>query len=528
MRKIILTIFLTGFFLSCNDRLEELNKPTKTATTVPAETLFSNGLRELYDMMVNSDINVNVFRMYAQYWAACQYPDESNYNMVGRRIPDNFWERGYRDALKDLDESRRVLEETWEATGLTEAERDNRLAIININKAYVFAVLVDTFGAVPFTEALSLDYLSPKYDAGADIYDAVISMVENAISSLDEDAEGWPAAQDLVYEGDVASWIRFANTLKLKLAITISDVDATRAGTMISQALAGGVFESNDDNAAFPYLPTQPNTNPVWDDLVLSGRKDYVPANTIVDKLLDLNDPRLPVFATTKGDGTYEGGIYGTNNTYALLSHLGDKFHTPDQEGLILDYAEVQFMLAEAAERGFTTPATAAEHYTEGVTASLEYWGIGDAEITAYLANPDVAYATAEGGGTWKQKIGIQQWIAFFNRGFEGWSLWRRLDFDVLNVPPGLTYDDIPRRLIFPIEEATLNPVNLDNAIQMIGGSDDVQTKIFWDVNQYVTASLLRVKEAIAVVSGWPLLFTSPDNVRQNCENVILASYRVE
>jgi hypothetical protein len=113
----------------------------------------------------------------------------------------------------------------------------------------------------------------------------------------------------------------------------------------------------------------------------------------------------------------------------------------------------------------------------------LEYWGVDDADIATYLANPDVAYATAEGGGTWQQKIGVQQWIAFFNRGFEGWTLWRRLDFDVLNVPPGLTYDDIPKRLIFPIEEATLNPVNLDAAIELIGGSDDVQTRVFWDVN---------------------------------------------
>jgi hypothetical protein len=483
MRKFIITIFLTGFFISCNDRLEELNQPTKTAANVPAETLFSNGIREMYDMMVNSDINVNVFRMYAQYWAACQYPDESNYNMVGRRIPDNFWERGYRDALKDLDEARIILEENWEALGLTEAEFKNRLAIINVNKAYVYGVLVDTFGAVPFTEALSLEYLSPVYERGEDIYNSIIPMVDDAINSLDESAEGWPASQDLIYEGDVASWKKFANTLKLKLALMIADVDAARAGTMISQALAAGVFESSDDNAAIPYLPSQPNTNPVWDDLVQSGRKDYVPANTIVDKLKALDDPRLPVFATTDPDGEYEGGIYGTNNTYALLSHLGDLFHTPDLEGLIMDYSEVQFMLAEAAERGYPTPQTAAEHYTEGITASLEYWGVSGADIATYLANPDVAYATAEGGGTWKQKIGVQQWIAFFNRGFEGWTLWRRLDFDVLNVPPGLTYDDIPRRLIFPIEEATLNPVNLDAAIDLIGGSDDVQTRVFWDVN---------------------------------------------
>jgi hypothetical protein len=156
-------------------------------------------------------------------------------------------------------------------------------------------------------------------------------------------------------------------------------------------------------------------------------------------------------------------------------------FHDPTLEGLILDYSEVEFLLAEAKERGFNVTGTAEDHYNAGITASMEYWGIDDADITAYLAQPEVAYGTA--AGSWKQKIGVQSWIALYNRGFEGWSVWRRLDFTGFNVPPLLEYSDIPNRFIFPIEEATLNGTNLDAAIQMIGGSDDVQTRVFWDVN---------------------------------------------
>jgi hypothetical protein len=111
----------------------------------------------------------------------------------------------------------------------------------------------------------------------------------------------------------------------------------------------------------------------------------------------------------------------------------------------------------------------------------MEYWGVADADIDAYLANPDVAYATA--AGDWKQKIGVQHWLSLYNRGFEGWTVWRRLDFTGFNAPPLLTYDDIPERFIFPIEEATLNKANLTEAIQMIGGSDSAQTPVFWDVN---------------------------------------------
>lgn len=532
MKKIIITLLLTAVFLSCDDRMEELNRPKKNAVEVTAESLFANGLREIYDLMINTDVNVNVFRLYSQYWAQTTYPDESQYNMVGRRIPDNFWTRGYRDALQDLNESALVLNDTWEVRAMDEAVKDNWLAVIDINKAFVFSVLVDAFGAVPFTQALDPEILSPAYDDGAAVYTSVIAMLDNALAMIDVDADGFPANQDPVYEGDMEQWIKFANTLKLKLAITTADVEPGRAATLVSQALAGGVFESNADNAAITYQSTAPSTNPVWEDLVQSGRADYVVANTFIDKLNDLKDPRLHVFAETtpfvyrvnKATGSkkdsvittgkgrflsypnqpitykttpftifaadslsgleiYNGGIYGTANTYSQRSHIGDLFHQPSLEGLILDYSEVQFLLAEAAERGITTPMTAEEHYNEGITASLEYWGVSDTEIAAYLASPDVAYATAENSGTWKQKIGVQQWIAFYNRGFEGWSTWRRLDFTGFNVPPLLTYDDIPNRFIFPIEEATLNPSNLNAAIDLIGGTDDVSTKVFWDVN---------------------------------------------
>src|SRR5688572_28983793 len=481
MRKIVLIIFLTAVFVSCDERLEEMNKPTKDAVEVPAEPLFTNGLNEMFYMMNNSDVNVNVFRLYAQYWAQTTYPDESQYNMVARRNPDLFWRRGYRDALQDLEESKRITNETWESLPISEAVRDNRLAIIEISKAYTYAILVDAFGAIPYTESLDQNILQPKYDNGADVYNGIIASLNGAIDMIDEGEEGFSADQDPVYQGDAGAWKKLGNSLKLKLAINIADVDGTKAATMVSEAIASGIFESNDDNASITYLGAFPNTNPIHEDLVQSGRADYVVANTLIDKLNAWNDPRIAVFAEPLADGvTYEGGVYGTNNTYAQKSHIGAVFHDPTLEGLILDYAEVEFLLAEAKERGIgSVPGTAAEHYNAAITASMEYWGIEPADITAYLAQPAVAYGTA--AGTWKQKIGTQHWIALYNRGFEGWSVWRRLDFTGFNVPPLLTYYDIPNRFIFPIEEATLNGTNLDAAIQMIGGADNVQTRVFWD-----------------------------------------------
>jgi hypothetical protein len=157
---------------------------------------------------------------------------------------------------------------------------------------------------------------------------------------------------------------------------------------------------------------------------------------------------------------------------------------------LLLDYSEVEFLLAEAVERGFIT-GSAAEHYNKAVTASIEYWtqqdprssvsSTGAARAAAYLAQPKVAYATAD--GNWKQKIGFQKWLALYNRGWEAWVEWRRLDFPKLsppsggNVPAGLA---IPVRMIYPIIEQTLNGANRSAAAEAIGG-DLATTKLWWD-----------------------------------------------
>lgn len=529
MKKFIPAIIILGFVFACDDRFEEMNKPTKSPEFVPGVPLFSSGVRNMFDMMVNTSVNENVFRLYAQYWAQTTYPDESQYNMVNREIPDNFWRNAYRDALKDLDEGRKIIEATWEENLLPEAEKNNQLAIIDVCKAYVYAILVDAFGAVPFDEALNDEILVPAYDPGEEVYDKVIVMLDNAIAAMNPDEAGFPASQDPVYEGDVEAWKKFANSFKLRLAMTIADVDPGRAQTMVNEAVASGVFESNADNASITYYSSPPNTNPVWEDLVQSGRRDYVIANTIVDKLNELLDPRLTVYAgstlpytypqdaagnlrdstftepkilvypgedddsvafamppftiavsdTALNVRVYNGGIYGNANTFSARSRIGELFYSPDLEGVILDYAEVEFLLAEAVERNFGVTGTAEEYYNEGITASMEYWGIDTAAIADYLANPEVAYATAP--GDWRQKIGIQSWIALYNRGFEGWTVWRRLDFEGFNPPPGMTAENIPNRFIFPVEEATLNPSSLQEARAMIGG-DNAQTRVFWDV----------------------------------------------
>jgi hypothetical protein len=479
MKKFIFSIAMVTAFISCSDRLEELNQPSKNATSAPADKLFANGVRNMYDLMASTDVNSNIFRLVSQYWAQTTYPDESQYNLVGREIADNFWTFAYRDVLMDLEQAEISLDQTWEALAMDEAVKNNQMAIIHLNQAYMYAILVDAFGAIPFEQALQEDILAPQYDPGEEVYNGVLTMIDDALANLNEEADGFSSAQDPIYNGDIAQWRKFGNTLKLRLAVNLSDVDAPRATTLIQEALTGGVFESNEDNASITYFAEAPNTNPVWEDLVQSGRADYVIANTIVDKMLELEDPRLGVYADPMEDGTFVGGEYGTANTYDDNSKVGELFHQPDLEGVILDYSQVNFLLAEAAAKGLIADDVEM-YYNEGIRASMEYWGIPEAEIEAYLNSAGVAWGTAE--GDWDQKIGVQSWLALYNQGFEGWTVWRRLDFEGFNVPDGLTEQDIPRRFTFPIQEATLNPTAFKEAIQTIGGADNVQTRVFWDI----------------------------------------------
>jgi hypothetical protein len=250
------------------------------------------------------------------------------------------------------------------------------------------------------------------------------------------------------------------------------------------EAAAPNVFTGNEDNARFPYLASPPNYNQIAANLNpnFSTRQDYVIASTFIDAMNDRNDPRRAFYFTTV-NGQYIGGQYGFANAYADFSHVSDKIMAPDFEALLLDYSEVEFLLAEAVERGFDVGGTAEEHYNAAITASILYWGGTEADATAYLAQANVAYATA--GSTYKEKIGIQKWIALNNRGIDAWIEWRKFDFPVLlppsggSVPAGL---QVPVRMIYPINEQTLNGENRNAAASAIGG-DLATTKLWWDVN---------------------------------------------
>ncbi len=472
-------IFITILSFSCTKDISSYNDVTKSATTAPPPTLFSNAVRGLADGLTSANVNTNVFRFTVQHWAGTTYQDEPNYDFTTRNIPQAWFTRMYRDVLVDLEESKRLIPSDITISDLT---KTNQIAIADIMQVYTYAVLVNTFGNVPYTEALDFNNLFPKYDDAKTIYDDLLKRLEADIAALNPAGNGFSKNADVIYgtvagEADrVKAWIKFGNSLMVRMAMIIADVDAAKAKALVEKADAGA-FSSAADNAIFKYQPTTPNTNPIWVDLVQSGRQDFVICDTIMKKMQALNDPRISLFFKPNAAGVYIGGKTGSNNTYADFAKPNDKIIDPAFPSLLLDYTEIEFYRAEAIERGFAIAGTAEAHYNNAITASIKGWGGSAADADAYLANPEVAFTSAK--GEYKEKIGTQKWIALFNRGFEGWTEVRRLDFPALKNPP-TAKSGFPNRFTYPTNEQTLNGQNYKAAAAAIGG-DKVETKLFWD-----------------------------------------------
>ena len=490
MKKIKYTIAAFSLFLAigCTSEDANFNDNRDAAYDVPAETLVANAQFELASQMTTSSVNLSPFRYFTQYWAQTQYFQESRYNLTQRNIPVNFWNNLYRDVLGNLTTAETVIDQEAKPELQTAAQfatqQANKKAIIELMKVYTFQVLVDSFGDIPYSEALDPSNVLPKYDDDAVIYPDLLVRIDNALAILDPSAGSFTSG-DVIYNGDVAGWIEFANSLKVKIGINLADVNSGLAKTAIESGVAAGVITENSQNASFIFSSGPPNYNPIHADLVASGRNDYVGSATIVNALIALDDPRLAVYFQPVGGepGTeYIGGVNGVANLAQFFSGIGDALRAPDLAAQLFEATEMNFYLAEAAERGYSVGGSAESFYNDAITSSFEFWGLSTADATTYLAQPEVAYATAE--GDWKKKIGTQAWLALFNRPFEAWTSIRRLDQPQIIAPTNAiaaAEGKMPNRLTYPTSEVTVNKANLDAAKAAIGG-DKLQTKIFWDI----------------------------------------------
>lgn len=459
--------------VSCND-FGDINDDPNAATAVPASVLLTTAQYRFYNLMNGVRMNADFGLLMVQHWAQNEYTEDSRYDLDVTDFNGSF-NSLYADILKELSSAKEIIE----AQDIAEGIKSNQKHIIAVMEAQVYAVLTDGFGAVPFSEAIS-DISLPKYDSQEEIYMAILTMLDEAATGLDSNTEAF-AEGEVLFGGDVDSWKTFANSLMLRYAARLIDVDAATATTYINKAIAGGVISSNMENASFEYPNVDARANPLYrnNDPQNGNRDDYCISELLVEDLKAIGDPRLEQFAKLASGGDYVGMPYGLSDNDATelkptTSRPNDQVREATTPFAVMTYAEVQFLMSEIYARGIVS-GDAAAAYDMAVTASMNQWNINDSlAIAAYLvANP---YDAAD----WKASIGHQKWIAFYMNGFEAWNEWRRLDEPVLTPAPAGVINTIPVRLPYPLSETQSNSENL-NAVT--SNPADLETKVWWDVN---------------------------------------------
>lgn len=429
----------------------------------------------------------------------------ANFNQDNRAVAAGNWNTYYSSIIRELTD---VITQTKD-----KPERANLYNMTRIWQAYSFMVLTDTYGDIPYSQA-GKSYLegivSPVYDTQESVYAAILTELETASAALD--AAKPKATSDVLYDGDIAKWKRFGYSLLLRGAMRLSKVNPAKAAEFVGKAVAGGVMQSNDDNAIIRHTANFPN--PVGSQLNGGQSAFFYLAEDFVDFLSKSNDPRLASIAVryvgaTSGAQQVEsranrkaevqiGAPLGYDNTTISTAVAAKKlaslwdYSQLDRTRMgallapsfLVTYAQTQLLLAEAAVRKWTT-GDANTLYANGIRAhmrQLASYGastaIADATITTYVqANPLTA-------GKELEQINTQYWVASFLIGPETWANFRRSGFPVLapNPYPGSDLKSEPfiRRLTYT--DAELN-VNASNVQQAIGrqGPNLLDTRVWWD-----------------------------------------------
>ena len=476
VKHLTICLSLGGLFFitSCEKDFDELRENPNTPEKVSPELLLPTIIRNpINEMVGQSWSNGNVI---AQHTAKIQFTWGPTYDLGGN---DGLWNTMY-GTLRDVNNVIEISTETGD---------DNYRAIALIMKSWMYAVLTDSYGDVPYssaTKAKSEEVLLPEYDGQEVIYEGILNDLNtaNEIIAL----TGTPVNGDILFKGDMMLWKKLANSLRLRYLMRISnkvDVKAEIAA-IVNNPAQFPVFESNEDNAALAYLPAFPNQWPIHTYRVGSF-DEYRLSESLGSKLKGLDDPRLyvlarPTASTINSESPeYNGVPNGLNDADALaynggsnhISRIGQRFYeeASTEKGIIMTYAELQFILAEAAAKDWIA-ADAEVHYLNGINASFAYYGI-EAD-PAYFEQGSVELDPAQA----LEKIALQKWIALFFNGYEAWFDYRRTKMPELTPVDGS--DRIMSRWEYPGEEQSLNKANYDAAIAR-QGEDDNKTMVWWE-----------------------------------------------
>ncbi|MCC7194893.1 MAG: SusD/RagB family nutrient-binding outer membrane lipoprotein [Gemmatimonadaceae bacterium] len=494
---------VTAGLVACdNSTITNINVDPNRPTDAPAGAVFTNAAQLTIARWLGSGYSFSQTELVAQHLAKTQYPDEDRYARLLAASTQGSFNNPYTGELENL---RQVVKKgqtlNWAGTS----------APAMVLQALGFQYLTDTFGDVPFSAALAGDSiggsLAPAYDTQQSIYTGLFSILTNASKALSTPSSSDPGlgGADPLYGGDFTKWQKFANSLHARLAMRIVNVDPATADKELRAAMAapGGLFASNADNATVRW-PGDGVFDNSW-ATVAKTRDDNRMSQTLMNVMLPVNDPRIPIFAMpTVADPTKYAGMPNGLSTSAA----GFWFNTASRPGAMfypgvtaygtyggkgaslpsfaMTYAEVQFILAEAAERGIAglSQSAAAGYYKAGITASIQQWAgasgqaVPQSAIDAFLAQPSMTYS---GGTAGLKQIAVQRWVALYTDGGNAWFEWRRTcQPSTIAAGPAAIVNYVPRRFQYSTTEASVNAVNLAAAIAR-QGPDNFATRVWWD-----------------------------------------------
>lgn len=483
-----------------NSKLPTVNNNPNAPTSAPATAVFTNAVQSAVGTWLGSGYDLRDISLLIQHFAENQYIGNDQYRGVNATSLNNTFSGSYQNALEDFQIVARAG-----AAAKDPSLQDPAI----IMQTWDFGYLTDTWGDIPYSQALAADSTTsiaqPKYDPQQQIYSSFFTKLSTAATELAGTTNNALGAADPIYNGDPKKWAKFANSLLARDAMRIVNADPATADKELKVAFTepGGVFASNADNAQLNWPGDGVFNNP-W-AVNFASRDDDRMSKTLIDTLNHYNDPRVAVYAMpAQATGKYAGQPNGLTNTAAVAysdtaSRPGAIFYpgavaysnTPlggsgnAQPSYLMTYSELMFIKAEAAERslGGLTPAEAAADYYAGITASMQQWGITDAAtISAYETQPEVAYQGGTGNSVAGLKqIALQKWIALYSDGGQAWFEWRRTCTPNLQLAQVHAFPYIPRRVLYPTDEQSANGANVNAAISAAGATYDNSTPVWWD-----------------------------------------------
>lgn len=478
MKKIIYTIAIFVFTLtSCTNDFENLNTNLNAPVAVQPslllrQVIYDFGENMSYEGFVAGDL-------LAQHRTALDFNLFDRHDLKSPQLGGNPWPIFY----TNLRDNEIIIKQAKETPAFAVYEGPALIL-----KAYMAAGLTDLFGDVPYFEAFNgIDgTVTPKYDLQEDIYqneNGILDNLDKGIAAIKAYAGSIPLDGDILYHGDLDSWIQFANSLKIKYLIRISGKVAV-AAQLQTLFTEGNYIKNNTENAIFDFTNSEPNSFRLA-QLRVGDFNNFVLSETMKEILTDLNDARIETFfrpfanATSNEFNGLLNGIDASSTSVALSDYsLSGTIFREDTSTLDANFItawETSFLLAEAAQKGFIT-ANAQTLYNTGVTQAFDYWNTN--LPATYLAG-NANYNTV--GRSPLEQISTQKWIASVINGYEGWIEYRRTGFPALkNVSASLNNGVIPTRMPYPAEAASLNSENYKVAATATNGNS-LDVPVWWN-----------------------------------------------